>query len=310
MTSSTRLKKSSSPSELVFQSSFRLWLTILPTNTFPASLLQMSVVVSSEPPNGLRAGLLGCYTKDGPATDFFHDIGHEHWPKFLFAICFLHISVCQRREYGQFGWSFPYAFGKADLSASLMYSRTLFDASDPSCGIDWISVSFVVCEILYGGLITADSDRDIVSALGRSLLDGRIYTNGYNIAPGLLIPGGRVAHNQYLGRGRGRKSQRKSNSTKSTNSISRAVTVADAIASEVEEINLSTFVNYAAALPTNDHPEWYGLHENAAFSSLHESGALLLGTSGNAFPTSKVVRSKHRHRIGIAQCLMKTEFWH
>ena len=99
-------------------------------------------------------------------------------------------------------------------------------------------------------LITADSDRDIVSALGRSLLDGCIYTNGYNIAPGLLIPGGRVAHNQYLGRGQAEK-PRKSNSTKSTNSISRAVTVADAIASKWNQL-APAFVNYSSI--TNERP--------------------------------------------------------
>jgi hypothetical protein len=277
---------SNGSAEFIIQSSFRLWLTILPTDRFPESLLQMSVVVSSEPPNGLRAGLLGCYAKDGPATEFFHDVGHEQWPKFLFAICFLHISVCQRRAYGQFGWSFPYAFGKADLSASLMYSRTLFDSSDSGRGVDWISVRFVVCEILYGGLITADSDRDVVSALGRSLLDGRIYTNGYNIAPGLSMPGG----NALRGGGRqggGVAGDKRSSTKRSSNaaaaaaaaavtSMASSATAADALAAEGGGTNITTFVDYAEALPSNDHPAWYGLHENAAFSSMNQSGVDLL----------------------------------
>jgi dynein heavy chain len=155
---------------------------------FPEALLKLSVVVSSEPPNGLRSGLVGCYAKDGPAAEFFHDVGHDQWKNFLFALCFLHITVCQRREYGHFGWSYPYAFGKSDLSSSLLYSRTLFDSSDTNTSVDWISVRFVVCEILYGGLITTDSDRKVVQALGRNLLDNRIFTSGYHIAPGLAMP--------------------------------------------------------------------------------------------------------------------------
>ena len=141
---------------------------------------------------------------------------------------------------------FSYAFGKADLSASLMYSRTLFDSSGPDQSVDWISVRFVVCEILYGGLITANSDRDIVSALGRSLLDGRIYRDRYSIAPGLQMPSG--IH---------------SNKTEGTSQ--------DDLAGEISE-----FLNYASNLPSIDNPLWYGLHVNAAFSSMQQRGIHLL----------------------------------
>jgi dynein heavy chain len=261
---------------LVTHSSFRLWLTILPVSTFPEALLKLSVVVSSEPPNGLRSGLLGCYSKDGPAAEFFHDVGHDQWKNFLFALCFLHITVCQRREYGNFGWTFPYAFGKADLSASLMYSRTLFDSSDTNTSVDWISVRFVVCEILYGGLITTDSDRKVVQALGRNLLDNRIFNSGHQIAPGLAMPD--IKNNQSMGQSVSRGYRGRENASNSTK--------------EEEGATLDDFVSYADNLASDDRPEWFGLHSNAAFMTLQSSGYELLRNTWRCFSELEVAESE------------------
>ena len=268
---------------LIIQSSFRLWLTILPVPNFPEALLKLSVVVSSEPPNGLRAGLLGCYAKDGPAAEFFHDVGHDQWKNFLFALCFLHITVCQRREYGNFGWSFPYAFGKSDLSSSLMYSRTLFDSSDTTTSVDWISVRFVVCEILYGGLITTDSDRKVVQALGRNLLDNRIFTVGHNIAPGLPMPDmGNNANPKKGGKKQGRDSSKSGGGTKSLSAAASFSSPAGP-PDNAEGATLDDFLAYADNLASNDRPEWYGLHQNAAFMTLQSSGAKLLRNTWYCF---------------------------
>ena len=278
---------------LTIQSSFRLFITILPVNNFSESLLKLSVVVSSEPPNGLRAGLIGCYANDGPASEFFHDVGHVQWQNFLFALCFLHITVCQRREFGLFGWSFPYAFGKADLQSSLMYSRTLFDSSDTQRSVDWISVRFVVCEILYGGLITADSDRQVVQALGRSLLDNRIFTPGHHLAPGLPMPD--------MEQERKKREKRDKSSTKNgKGSGGGSVSVSGGRDLDQDDgATLDDFVEYADNLPSNDRPEWYGLHQNAAFTTLQASGAQLLRSTWTCF--SEVVSTSSSFGTGTKE---------
>ena len=73
-------------SESSHNADFRLFLTSMPCDYFPISVLQNSIKITSEPPKGIKANLLGSVSslKD----KFFDDCKKsEELRKFTFSIC-------------------------------------------------------------------------------------------------------------------------------------------------------------------------------------------------------------------------------
>ena len=71
---------------------FRLWLTSMPTQAFPVSVLQNSVKMTLEPPSGLRQNLLGTY--EALQDEQFNGCAKpEKYKMLLFGFCFFHAIV-------------------------------------------------------------------------------------------------------------------------------------------------------------------------------------------------------------------------
>ena len=74
---------------------FRLWLTSMPSDGFPVSILQNSVKMTSEPPRGVKANLNVSYV--GFTDEYFQKQPKEReFKKLLFGTCFFHalLQVC------------------------------------------------------------------------------------------------------------------------------------------------------------------------------------------------------------------------
>ena len=96
---------------------FRLWLTSMPTKSFPVSVLQNSVKMTLEPPSGLKQNVLATYESLDPA-DFEDCAKPMVYKKLLFGFAFFHAIVQDRRKFGPIGWNIPYAFTNEDLTVS------------------------------------------------------------------------------------------------------------------------------------------------------------------------------------------------
>merc|ERR1740138_400955 len=81
---------------------FRLWITCEITPRFPIGLLQIAIKVTLEPPAGLKAGLYRTYTTV-VSQEVLDKIDHEKWRTLVYAQCFLHSIVQERRKFGAIG---------------------------------------------------------------------------------------------------------------------------------------------------------------------------------------------------------------
>ena len=168
--------------EVVINPEFRLWITCEPIASFPLSLLQMSIKVTTEPPKGLKAGLSRTYNTM-VNQDFLEKVEPpEKWRSMVFAVCFLHSVVQERRKFGALGFCIPYEFNNSDLEASLAYCEkhmTSCASLSAQPVYQWKAIKYIVCEVMYGGRITDDLDRELFITYGDYWLSESIFGAGY-----------------------------------------------------------------------------------------------------------------------------------
>lgn len=101
---------------------FRLFLTTKPTEVFPQSVLQISIKLANEPPEGLGTNMMLSY-KSEPISSHEKFLESHSNPKafgtLVYSLCFFHALIQERRNYGPLGWNIPYEFNMSDLNISL-----------------------------------------------------------------------------------------------------------------------------------------------------------------------------------------------
>lgn len=72
---------------------FRLWLTCMPSEDFPVSILQNGIKITNEPPKGLKSNLIRSYNSYDVAE--FESVENKpvEWKRLLFALSFFHAMV-------------------------------------------------------------------------------------------------------------------------------------------------------------------------------------------------------------------------
>ncbi|ETO28518.1 axonemal dynein gamma heavy chain [Reticulomyxa filosa] len=162
--------------ETKVEDGFRLWITCEPHEQFPISLLQISVKVTQEAPQGMKAGLLRSY-RTLVNKDRLQRVDKKEWRDLVFALCFLHSTVQERRKFGSLGWNIPYEFNESDLDASLMFlEKHMFNSPQD---ISWPTVQYMICEAQYGGRITDNFDRILFNTYGTAWLGSQCFDSNF-----------------------------------------------------------------------------------------------------------------------------------
>lgn len=74
----------------------------------------------------------------------------------LFALCYFHAVVQERRKFGPQGWNRSYPFNVGDLTISV---NVLYNYLEANNKVPWEDLRYLFGEIMYGGHITDDWDR-------------------------------------------------------------------------------------------------------------------------------------------------------
>lgn len=141
---------------------FRLWLTTNPTDRFPLGILQKSLKVVTEPPDGLKLNMKAIMSKIDENS--LNSCPHTAYKSLVYVVSFFHSIILDRRKYGKIGWNVSYDFNESDfnISSSLlsMYLRKAYDAKDET--IPWNSLKYLIGEAMYGGRVTDSFDRRVL----------------------------------------------------------------------------------------------------------------------------------------------------
>jgi dynein heavy chain len=203
---------------------FRLWLTSMPSKTFPVPVLQNGIKLTNEPPKGLRVNMMRSFAAFNET--FFEgeqpQIPNKRmaWQKLVFGIAFFHAVVQERRKFGPLGWNIRYDFNQSDLEIALATLR-MFLAEQAE--IPWAALVYVTGEINYGGRVTDDLDRRLLMTMLEKYYTPKALKDSYTYSgSGVYRPPPASAEN-----------------------------------------SLKLNCDFIAALPQVEEPEVFGMHENA-----------------------------------------------
>ena len=159
--------------------SFRLWLTTYPSEQFPAIILQNSIKMSNEPPEGLGTNMEQSF-KSSPISDinsFFETHPNPNQFKTLvYSLCLFHSIVQERRNFGPIGWNIPYEFTMSDLRVSLL---NLYEFTKNTQQIPYKALYEMISECNYGGRVTDTHDRRLISTLLQDIITPKIFYEGF-----------------------------------------------------------------------------------------------------------------------------------
>ncbi|XP_076453714.1 LOW QUALITY PROTEIN: dynein beta chain, ciliary-like [Babylonia areolata] len=168
---------------------YRLFVSAEPAGTpdnhiIPQGILESAIKITNEPPTGMFANLHKAL--DNFNQDTMEMCAREtEFKSILFALCYFHAVVCERRKFGPQGWNRVYPYNTGDLTISV---NVLYNYLEANAKVPWEDLRYLFGEIMYGGHITDDWDRTLCKTylevfMHADMLDGELY-----LAPGFPVP--------------------------------------------------------------------------------------------------------------------------
>ncbi|XP_028172090.1 dynein beta chain, ciliary-like [Ostrinia furnacalis] len=168
---------------------FRLFMSAEPAATpaahiIPQGILESSIKITNEPPTGMQANIHKALDNFNQET--LEMCGKEaEFKAILFALCYFHAVVAERRKFGPQGWNKIYPFNVGDLTISVF---VLYNYLEANSRVPWEDLRYLFGEIMYGGHITDDWDRRLCNAYLEELMQPDLVDGELQLAPGFPAP--------------------------------------------------------------------------------------------------------------------------
>uniref|UniRef100_A0A8C3V2Y5 Dynein axonemal heavy chain 17 n=1 Tax=Catharus ustulatus TaxID=91951 RepID=A0A8C3V2Y5_CATUS len=169
---------------------FRVFISAEPapcpeSHIIPQGILENSIKITSEAPTGMHANLHKAL--DNFSQDTLEMCSQEkEFRSILFALCYFHAVVAERRKFGPQGWNRPYPFSTGDLTISVSVLHNYLQASSK---VPYDDLRYLVGEIMYGGHITDDWDRRLCRTYLEEFIKPEMLEGELCLAPGFPLPG-------------------------------------------------------------------------------------------------------------------------
>jgi dynein heavy chain len=134
---------------------FRLYLSADPSKGIPIGILERSLKLTNEPPDGMLANLRRSFALF--SKEDFEDRDAKV-KSILFGLCHFHSLMLERKKFGPMGYNMNYPFSAGDLRDSAQVLYNYLEGSS-SVKIPWDDLKYIFGDIMYGGHVVDDWDR-------------------------------------------------------------------------------------------------------------------------------------------------------
>ncbi|KFV50849.1 Dynein heavy chain 9, axonemal, partial [Gavia stellata] len=169
---------------------FRVFISAEPapspeSHIIPQGILENSIKITNEAPTGMHANLHKAL--DNFNQDTLEMCTRENeFKSILFALCYFHALVAERRKFGPQGWNRSYPFNTGDLTISV---NVLYNYLEASSKVPYDDLRYLFGEIMYGGHITDDWDRRLCKTYLEEFIKPEMLEGELLLAPGFPLPG-------------------------------------------------------------------------------------------------------------------------
>ncbi|KFW08269.1 Dynein heavy chain 9, axonemal, partial [Eurypyga helias] len=169
---------------------FRVFISAEPApspdrHIIPQGILENSIKITNEAPTGMHANLHKAL--DNFNQDTLEICTRENeFKSILFALCYFHAVVAERRKFGPQGWNRSYPFNTGDLTISV---NVLYNYLEASLKVPYDDLRYLFGEIMYGGHITDDWDRRLCKTYLEEFIKPEMLEGEFLLAPGFPLPG-------------------------------------------------------------------------------------------------------------------------